>query len=134
MAYITWNNSFSVKVPDMDNQHKKLVDLVNNLHDAMKQGKGKEQIAKTLDELIKYTVFHFTSEEKLMINGGYENFEEHKAKHEELKQQVLDFQNKYKAGKIVATTEVLTFLQNWLLNHIRQDDMKYSYLAEKISV
>ncbi|MEK6737452.1 MAG: bacteriohemerythrin, partial [Planctomycetota bacterium] len=71
MALMTWNNGLSVNIKEIDVQHKKLIELINQLHGAMGEGKGKEVSGKILSDLIYYTVSHFTYEEKLFKQYGY---------------------------------------------------------------
>jgi hemerythrin len=91
MPLLTWNESYSVNVRELDTQHKKLIDLINDLHDGMKQGKGKEISGKVLNELVTYTGFHFKSEEKLFEKHGFPDTTKHKRQHDELVDQVMTF-------------------------------------------
>jgi len=125
MALMTWNDALSVKVGEFDDQHKKLVNLVNNLHDAMKSGQGKEMIGKTLTALIDYTQKHFAAEERLMKQHCYPEYEEHKKEHNMLVLKVLDFKTGFEAGKAPLTQDVLTFLRDWVVKHIQGIDKKY---------
>jgi hemerythrin len=131
MALIAWNDSYSVKVKEMDDQHKKLVDMINELHEAMKVGKGKEVIGKVLTSLADYTRRHFTSEESLMKLHGYPAYEEQKKAHNQLVIQVVEIQKKYNEG-LVQSQQIISFLKEWLINHIQGMDQKYgSYLNAK---
>jgi hemerythrin len=126
MALITWNESYSVKVKQFDDQHKKLIDMVNELHDAMKVGKGKDLLEKILAGLIQYTVTHFANEERLMKQHNYPGYEQHKKEHHLLTLQVKDVQKKYHEGDAVLSQSVLTFLKEWLQNHIKGTDKNYA--------
>lgn len=125
MALITWSDSLSVKVKQFDDQHKKLVDMVNQLFDAMKTGKGNQVMGDILKQLIAYTQTHFAAEERLMKQYGYPDFEAHKKEHNALVMQVLDLQKQFQEGKAVLTQSVMTFLRDWLSKHIQGDDKKY---------
>ncbi len=126
MALIEWSENYSVKVKTIDNQHKKLVDLINELHGAMREAHGKDVLGKILNELTEYTVFHFSTEEKLMNDNGYAGYVAHKAEHDKLTKQVIELNGNLKSGKGVISQEVLFFLKDWLLNHIAVTDKKYS--------
>jgi len=126
MALITWNDGYSVKVKQFDEQHKKLIDLVNDLHDAMKVGKGKEALEKILAALIQYTGTHFASEERLMKLHNYPGYEEHKKEHNLLVMQVIDVQRKFHEGGAVLSQSVMTFLKEWLQKHIQGTDKNYA--------
>ena len=123
---ISWSPKYSVNHPLMDAQHKQLITLINNLHSAMSQGRGKDVLQKTLDELINYTKIHFATEEKLMMEANYKELIEHRQVHKILTQQVIRLQNKFKEGKALLTMEVMEFLKNWLIEHIEGTDKKYS--------
>ncbi len=125
MSLITWSDNYSVKVSTIDNQHKKLVEIINNLHDAMKTGKGKEAIGKTLNELVSYTKYHFSAEEEMMKKHNYPGFIAHKREHDLLTQKVVDFENDFRAGKSLLTLEVMNFLKKWLVDHILNTDKQY---------
>ena len=125
MALIAWNDSYSVKVKKFDDQHKKLVDMLNELHDAMKVGKGKDVLGKVLDRLIQYTATHFAEEEKVMKQHNFTDYERHKIEHNKLVAQVLDVQKQFNSGNATLTTAVLGFLKDWLQKHIQGEDMKY---------
>lgn len=134
MPIITWNDSFSVSIDKIDNQHKKLISLLNSLYDAMKEGKGKDKLAGILDELIEYTEYHFKSEEEMFLKYSYSDKESHVKEHDDLRQQVVALQNKLKNGQGSITNEVLVFLKNWLNNHIMVADKKYSKeLSSKVN-
>lgn len=126
MALLTWSGDFSVKVNDFDNQHIKLVSLINELHAAMKDGKGKEILGKIITELVSYTKYHFTYEEKLMIQHKFPGYLKHKVEHDEFTKKVSGFENDYKHGKAVISQEVLIFLKDWIVNHIKVTDKNYS--------
>ncbi|HEX8947628.1 MAG TPA: bacteriohemerythrin [Dissulfurispiraceae bacterium] len=126
MALMTWDGKFSVNIKEIDDQHKKLFDLVNNLHDAMKAGKGKEAVGKVLNELISYTVYHFGTEEKLFQQYGYPEQTKHKKEHEDLTKKATDLKGKFDKGDIAITIEVMNFLRDWLNTHILRTDKAYS--------
>ena len=109
----------------LDNDHKRLVDMVNNLFDGVQSGQGKEALGKILDGLIGYTVDHFKREEQFFAQTGYPDNAAHKAQHEDLCKQVLTVQAKYKGGATATLSlEVMNFLKNWLINHIQGSDKK----------
>lgn len=126
MALINWESSFSVNVAEVDKQHQVLVGLINDLNDAMKEGKGKDILMKILDELISYTATHFKFEEKYFDQFGYAEKEAHKLAHKDLVSEVVNFKNDFQSGKLGLTVEVLNFLVGWLKKHILVEDKKYT--------
>jgi hemerythrin-like metal-binding protein len=126
MALINWNETYSVKIKEIDTQHKKLVDLINLLHDSMKGGKGREQVEPILTELVNYTAYHFSFEEKLFGQHNYPDTKIHIRQHNDLLEQVKIYIKSFQDGKGVLPIELMDFLQKWLLNHINGTDKKYS--------
>lgn len=133
MPLMTWNEKLSVGVKQLDDDHKKLVGMVNQLYDAIQSGHGKDSLGKILDELIGYTKVHFAREEKFFDQTNYADTAAHKKQHADLTKQVLDVQQKYKAGVSgTLSLEVMNFLKNWLITHIQGTDQKYGpYLNSK---
>jgi len=129
---VSWSNSLKVDIKEVDKQHKKLVDLLNELYKAMKAGKGEDALARLLDELVNYTVYHFDTEEKFFKQYGYPEAAKHRREHEALKKQVTDFVGKLKSGKAAITGEIMEFLKNWVVNHIKKTDKRYApYLRQQ---
>ena len=126
MPLIEWNQELAVGIEAIDKQHKRLVNLINMLHDSMKIGKGREVLGEVLNELTDYTVYHFDTEEKLMLKYEYPSYASHKKEHEKLTDQVKEIKTKFEEGDTVLTVEFMGFLRDWLSNHIVKVDKKYS--------
>jgi hemerythrin len=132
MAIVAWNDSYLVNIKIIDSQHKQLFDLLNQLHDAMMMGQGQEGMGIVLNSLVSYTASHFSEEERLFKEYGYPDTERHMKEHQEFVQQVLDFQAKFATGTAPVTIKILSFLRDWIQNHINGNDKKYSgYLNAK---
>lgn len=132
MALITWNSTYSVNVKEIDLQHQKLIALINQLHDGMKAGKGKEITGKILSDLADYTKFHFGYEEKLFDQTKYPDTMVQKRQHSDLVKQVVNYISKFQKGEAILTMELMNFLKDWLMNHIVATDKKYtSFLNSK---
>jgi hemerythrin-like metal-binding protein len=130
MAFYEWDNSMSVGVNASDDDHKQLIDMINRLHEGMRNGQGKEVLGKILDDLVKYTKFHFAREEEFFDRTGYPALD-HKNAHKELVKQVEELESRYKSGESALSIETLDFLRDWLTVHIQGTDKKYSsYLNE----
>lgn len=125
MALIIWSDTLKTNVTECDEQHKKLITLINTLHDAMKIGKGKVALGKVLTELVDYTQTHFRTEELLFVRHGYAGYAAHKAEHDTLTKQAKDLKANFEKDEGVITLEVMTFLKNWLETHILGTDKKY---------
>lgn len=126
MPIVLWDNSFSVNVREIDEQHEKLFDLINSLYDAMKKGLGKEILPKIIDELFHYVEKHFSTEEKYFDRFNYPESESHKIEHYNFLKKVSEFKKSYEEGQIGLTIDIITFLQEWLIRHIKVVDKKYS--------
>lgn len=126
MAFIHWNDSFSVNVKEIDQQHQKLISMINELHDAMSQGKGKDVMGKIVNGLFSYTATHFKTEEKYFDQFGYPETDSHKKEHIAFVQKVTHFKEGYEKGNVGLSIEVMFFLSDWLKDHIKITDMKYS--------
>ncbi|WP_246346919.1 bacteriohemerythrin [Desulfurispira natronophila] len=131
-SFIEWNDGLTIGVKRFDDQHRKLVDIINRLADAAKKGEGKRVLGPIFDELLNYTVTHFSEEQEAMERHGYPEAREHRKIHDNLVNQALNLKQKFEDGDLMVATETLDFLKNWLFKHIRQEDQKYSdYYREK---
>lgn len=132
MALIEWNDELSVGIRSLDNQHKELIRLINELNEAMRVGKGQDLMGKVLTSLVDYTKMHFSEEEKLLQTHKYAGYAAQKTEHDKLTKQVLELKTKLDSKQALITVEVMGFLKDWLQNHIKGLDKKYSaYLTEK---
>ncbi len=131
MKDIVWDHVLSIGIDEIDEDHRRLVELFNLLNHSVTGGESQEYLEAVLAELINCTVWHFSHEERLMLKYGYEGFAEHKTEHRELVNSVKELQQKIlQAGKFEAN-EDLDFLERWLTQHILTDDMKLgTYLAQ----
>lgn len=125
MHFITWEDHLSVGVKQFDEEHHQLINLVNNLNNALKVGSTEKTMEDILVQLVKYTIIHFNHEEELMKSQQYPHFLAHKKEHESLTTQVNDFYNRFKSGKAIFSIELMTFLKEWLVKHILGTDMAY---------
>jgi len=134
MSKITWDESLSIGVGLIDEQHKKWIEHIHDVQAAIDARRGMTQVANTLDFLVDYTRFHFSTEEKYMSQTGYTELENHRARHEELKSTLDDLVEDFRQeGVTEKISEAIgTFLGNWLRNHIRVVDQAYAaFLKEK---
>jgi len=122
---ITWNDTYSVGYLEIDNQHKNLVNLINNLYDSFWKGEADDIIKDIIIELIKYTDYHFKTEEKYFEKYNYSDSAEHIEQHKAFVIQVTNFFEEYKKGSDTLTYDVTNFLKDWLLNHIKCSDKKF---------
>ena len=124
MGLIKWNDHYSVNIGVVDEQHKKLIGLINQLYDAMRAGKGAEVLGPVLTELVEYTVYHFSAEEGLCRQYGYPGYEEHKRIHDDLTMKAKQLKTALDQGNNLISIDVMLFLSNWLNTHILEEDKR----------
>ena len=125
MALMTWSNEYAVGVKALDCQHTGLFKILNDLHDAMMAGHGQQVTGDLLRKLVSYTKEHFAAEERLMEASHYPALAKHCEHHRALTQQVGDFMALLEKGEGVVSADLLSFLRDWLKNHIQREDKEY---------
>lgn len=126
MPYLNWNESMSVGVTLIDRQHQELLRLTNELHDAMIQGRGRTVLREIVDGLIEYTHTHFTTEEGYFEACDYPDCAAHKQQHRDFVAKVTDFKQGFDEGRLMLTLDVMSFLGDWLVEHIQGSDASYA--------
>ncbi len=129
MGYLTWSHDLDTGIEVIDNQHKRIVEYINSLYEASQTG-NREQVSAVIEQLIEYTLSHFTFEEELMEQAGYPFSKAHKRVHELFARRVSEFQQRFELGEDV-TEHLLTLLKTWLINHIRRDDADYASVVKE---
>ncbi len=124
MGFFTWQNKFAVDIESIDNDHKKLVELIDELYTAMSQGKAKDIIQGVVKDLADYTRVHFRREEFYMTSTNYSEKDSHKQAHGAFIKKVEEYQLKLSEGKDNISIEVVSFLRDWLTGHILNTDKK----------
>jgi hemerythrin len=123
---VSWKDSYSVRIPQIDDQHKALIDLMNRLYAATQTGETLAAVAKALDELEDYTEVHFACEERLMTEHRYSGLAAHRSQHATFIRQLEGMQGKLDGGDPMIGIETLEFLRNWLADHILNSDRAYT--------
>jgi hemerythrin len=125
--FLNWTPDLSVGIEVIDSQHKRIVEYINLLHEARMRN-DKESIARVIEELVDYTLSHFSFEESMMEEAKYRFVAPHKKVHELFVRRVGEYQQRFKLGEDVATvaTDMQNTLVTWLMNHIKREDMDYS--------
>lgn len=132
MPLFEWNDSYSVGITEMDNEHKKLFAIINELFDGLKAGKGRDILDGIFKELKEYTRVHFNDEEILMKRYDYPGLEEQKKQHVTFIDKIRVEENKSKGGAFLVSIEILGFLRDWLTTHIQKYDREYGeFIREK---
>ncbi|MFZ2306731.1 MAG: bacteriohemerythrin [Rhodoferax sp.] len=120
---ILWTQDLNTGIDVLDNQHKRIVDYINQLGSAIKL-RDRGAVGAVLNELVDYTISHFAFEESLQEEAGYQYAKPHKAVHEVFIKRVAKFQEKHDSGEDVAA-QLHAMLSTWLIHHIKRDDMAY---------
>lgn len=126
MAFFNWNDDLSVKVRTIDEQHMKLIEMINDFYENIKNRSNDESIKKLITEMRKYAHSHFALEEKYMKQHNYPGFEAHKNEHDLFMSKVFELEEKFQNGKLLLTFEITGFLKDWIKQHIQIVDKKYS--------
>ncbi|MBU0680940.1 MAG: bacteriohemerythrin [Proteobacteria bacterium] len=125
-VFIPWSDKLSVKVVKIDQQHHALVNMVNELHGAIKDGKGHQAVSTVVASLVRYTIFHFHTEEKMLADIGYPYLVDHQKRHRRLLAHVTKIRARVEQQEAGVEKELLAFLKKWLTNHIMKVDNHYS--------
>jgi len=123
-VFMPWTQDLELGIPTIDEQHKKLVAMINSLHRAVEKNDA-AGAKRVLQELVEYTGYHFGTEEKFFDQHGYPETEAHKTIHKKLVEKALAFTKKFDAGDEFLAQELLIFLKDWLVSHICVTDRKY---------
>jgi hemerythrin-like metal-binding protein len=121
-----WTDELSVHIKSIDQQHQRLFELLDNFHRDINKQSPKLIMLGVIKALKDYTVMHFSEEEKLMKLYKYPDYEMHKKEHQTFTNKVLEYEERYKVGKMLLTVEVTNFIKDWIINHIKDTDQKYS--------
>lgn len=123
---MVWSDEkMSVGVKVFDEQHKKLIAMINDLDDAMSKGKGNTVLSGLFSKLVAYTADHFKAEEKLLTQHSYPMLADHLVEHEKLTKQALEYKANFESGKLTVSVQLINFLKDWLQKHILNTDKKY---------
>jgi hemerythrin-like metal-binding protein len=138
MGLIPWNDDLAINISEIDEQNKQLVNITNELFDAMMDGRGFDIIDDILNKLIEYTDCHFATEEKYFDQFQFAESEKHKEEHRYYLEQVNELKKALDAGKMiregsdnVLSIDLWKLLESWLNDHLKNSDKKYAPLFFK---
>lgn len=133
MKELIWDNTLSVQIQEIDDDHHKLVDLFNILNHSVANKDATDYIAAVLEELIYCTIWHFSHEERLMIKYNYDGYKEHRAEHQDLIASAQLLQQRFLQENKPISSDDINFLEHWLTGHIFSTDMDLgSFLGENM--
>jgi hemerythrin-like metal-binding protein len=126
MALMAWSDSYGVGNAVLDSDHRILLNLLNQLHDAVETGQSHDVVATVVKVLAEYTAHHFRREESLLAAAAYPGLAPHRASHHDLEAHVRDIRDRWLRGERHALDEeVLMLLKKWLTDHILGVDKSY---------
>lgn len=132
MPLLQWENCYSVNNVKLDNDHKKLINIFNDLYDNCSDSCDLEIILKGIIDLEYYAISHFRSEELYMEDIGYEDIDQHVLEHRKFEVEIANMKDKIYSSDTQLCREVIEYLWNWLLNHVIKEDMKYAFYSQRM--
>lgn len=118
MPHIEWDESLLIGVEEIDDQHKRMFTLINELQDELSAGHGAVVIYRILNLMIQYVQYHFSTEELYMKQIGYPSYDEHKREHVVFIEHIRLFKHKHKQSSPLLAREIITYLEIWYIEHI----------------
>lgn len=134
MEILKWDKEFELGIPEIDEQHKKLVDILNSYYTELSHNTSKEEAEKHFfEDLENYLISHLRFEEEFMEKMGYQDLENHKKVHDMFMKLYYEEKEKYLKGDKKALNELVALSLSWLLNHIAKTDRKYAEFYKKLN-
>ena len=123
---LKWDDTYSVYVEELNEQHKKLFDMINKFYEMLEKGESSTKVlTTTIGEMKKYALQHFTLEEHIMKLKNYPQLKNHQMRHKEFADKVIQLEDKLLKGSIIMPGEIEKFLKDWLISHIKVEDKVY---------
>ena len=132
MTLFEWTSDYELDISQIDDQHKELVKMINDLYASIKGGHSEEAVNTTLNKLLQYVDVHFETEERSMQERNYPGLEDQIQLHNELRMKVLELKKEQLQGQNIASFELLNFLVDWLKDHISNTDRAYGEYIQKL--
>ena len=129
--FVQWTRNMDLGINDIDSQHRLLVDYINDLHSAMTNNSSAQEMLDILRKLRDYTSTHFRDEEKHFVHTDYPSTKEHLQIHREFEAKVNEVEQGIKQGTITLSMDLLSFLKDWLVQHIMGMDAQYAPYVKK---
>jgi hemerythrin len=121
-AYVVWKEMYSVGEPSLDDQHRQILSIINDLYLAREAGREYSELGALLDRMVAYTMSHFEHEERLMREWNYPDFDNHKAQHDQMRRRTAGLRSNV---NLVTGHDLLSFLKSWWTSHIQAEDKCY---------
>lgn len=122
---IFWSEKYNLGVHVIDEQHKKMIWIINKLYYTMQTSTEKESLREIMKELVDYADYHFATEEEYFAKFNYEGTEEHIKTHHAYREQIAEFSKEYYENDTMLATKMMDFLREWWTGHILGIDREY---------
>ena len=132
MEKIVWEARFNLQIDIIDDQHRRLVDLMNRLIEIKGKDPSGEGVVEALGEMTNYLGDHFDTEEQMMIDHGYPEIDAHREEHQNFVAQTAYYIATYRESGVSLEKDILMFLQEWLIDHIQKTDQDFGRYVNKI--
>ena len=126
MPLFTWSDEYSVGNDEIDSQHKKLFDILNRLFDICVGKNEVDSVEAVMEDLVSYADYHFKFEEQHMRNVGYKDLDKHIVEHNFFTNEIRFAKRRQVQNKSNTDNKLIEFLSNWLIQHVTEEDRKYS--------
>jgi hemerythrin-like metal-binding protein len=123
-AWVEWDEDLSVGIDAIDEHHRYLFDLINDLYEVVSNKRGARDVARLVKATDAYAKVHFRAEEKMMRHYGYDGIQRQEEQHHAFEAKIGEFYEELHANPLVAQFDVLSYLHDWLVHHIRVEDAK----------
>ncbi|NIP42343.1 MAG: hemerythrin family protein [candidate division Zixibacteria bacterium] len=134
MPFFAWQDRYDVNISSLDEQHRGIAGMINNLYDSLEKGVyNDETVGSVLIPIVECLKYHFQTEEKMMMESNYEEYHYHKSMHDRFTDEVMLSVIKIKKGEQVNAREILTMIRDWLLTHIEEEDRKLTPVLSQSS-
>lgn len=125
MPYISWKRSFNLGIQVIDDQHKKLIDIINELYEAQKLGTSQLIINEVISKLEEYTKYHFDMEEEMQHANKYPEISNHKKEHQEFIDKLTLLKRDARNNNLLLSLKTVDYLKDWTINHILGSDKDF---------
>ena len=135
MARIEWDETYSTYNPEIDKQHKKWIEIYNELHETLLKGGVKDLLGvtvNTLKAMEDYAHYHFEFEENFMKSIDFPNIVEHKRLHKDFDTRIYELNKDVREGRAVLNTQLIKIMRNWIVDHILNADKQYAEHSQSL--
>lgn len=130
-VWIPWEDNLRIGIDIIDEHHHYLFDLINDLYEVVARKRGAREVARLIKALDAYAKIHFRAEEQMMEHYGYQGIQRQLHQHRAFEEKIAEFYEELHDNPFVAQFDVLTYLRDWLIHHIRVEDIQLTELIKK---